>query len=196
MHTFGYFVAFALFGRVIWRLVLKKSAYPEYISASLKRTHALILWFVSINACVSFGELVWLFLHPSQILGCLAGQPNFIGRPAAGVAAIVYSVAGTLLIPVFIRMAKRQGAVLKWFFIFWPLTFIGFVTLVIMRHINATDVLTVTDMVAGIITFLFPTLIFIVTVMFYLRRSSKIIFESPNTSLEPTATALSVSTEK
>src|SRR5580704_12667813 len=95
-----YLIAIIYVGQMIWGRVLSNSSgYPPNIPTSLKRTHALILWFGTICSLFSVGTLFWLIRNPAQLAACWALEKNVIGPPLAGFSAIIYGLAGTALFP-------------------------------------------------------------------------------------------------
>jgi hypothetical protein len=157
----------------IWHLVLRKTAYPEYIPTHLKWIHALFLFFVWSSAFyLFFRYFLWLVFHPSEVVACFTSQPNQIGDLSVGIAGIIQGLAGTFLMPICHRMAKRQGNVLKWYFLLWPLAFISSSYIFVHGHSKIET----HSIIPIVTTVIFQGCILIGTVGFYLQRSTKIIF--------------------
>jgi hypothetical protein len=155
-----------LMGKMIWRLILKKSAYPEYIPIKVKIVHAIILCYILVYGFSGFYSLLSLFIHPTPN----TWQANVAGGSLVGLVLMLKGVAGTILLFICSEMTKRQKKALKWFFIFWPLTFLCSCYVSVIR--DETN-LPIQVIVFG--TFL-STFVFAMTITFYLMRSSRIIW--------------------
>jgi hypothetical protein len=167
-------IGYLIYAIQIWYLVLKKSAYPENIPTHLKWIHAFILLYVLCNAFHSFfAVLLWLVFHPSEIVACFALQLNQIGNPSLGIAGLTQALAGTFLLLVCGRMAKRQKSALKWYFILWPLMSISS-TYIEIRKQGHFQTQSIVPMLTGMVFVIF---VLFVTTVFYLQRSTQIIFE-------------------
>jgi len=164
-----------LMGKMLWRLILKKSAYPEFIPPRVKWFHALILFFVLASVWNSFFMLSWLLHYPNQFFDCLNSQPNSLGKPFVGVAIILQIVTAFPLVFVCTKMAKRRKDMLKWYVLLWPIHFISEIIYASgheQGHIRNGSII-----FGGI----FSIIIGLATVAFYFQRSSKSLFENQNT---------------
>ena len=182
MKALGYLIAFAILGRGIWRPIFSTPSYPDSIPLTLKRTHALILCLISMIGLFSFGELVWLLFHPSQILASFASERNIIGSPLVGALTVSFGLFGSCLVPVLLRLAERRTWALKWYFVLWPLTYISASAMVITHHKDDAVVSSTVDVLSSALTMLFPTVIFILTLAFYSTKSAESLF---NVNAEP-----------
>jgi hypothetical protein len=148
---------------LIWQSVLKPSAYPKSIPAGVKIIHALILFFASLYAWSGVRQLVWLLFHP---------HADFWGSPPLFIVALVcWGMAGAGLMVFCYGMAGRNKSAMRWFLIFWTLTFLCglFVTETRFRAAFGDE-----DTIPTIVTLVG---IFILTLAFYLRRPNKIFAE-------------------
>ena len=124
MNLFFNLLLYCSIGFIIWRLVLKKSAYPDIVQRHLTWSHAIILYYVLVNAVGALDNLVWLIRNHLEIIACFNLQSNVIGSPSIATAMIIGSLAGTPLFLICNQMAKRQRSILKWYFVLWPVSFL------------------------------------------------------------------------
>jgi hypothetical protein len=159
-------ICFSL-GKMLWRLILKKSAYPEHIPTKLKVTHAIILFYVLIAGLSGFYSLLSDIIHPTPT----TWETDSPVGAFIGPAIVLYGVAGTALLFVCSNMAKRQRKALKWFFVLWPITTFSSSYIAAVREQGHLP------MQAIYFGAVFSIVIFAMTIVFYLRRSTKIIFD-------------------
>jgi hypothetical protein len=165
MNTLLYLIAILLCGKQIWNLVLKDPSYTSQISLKLIRTHALILWLISINTLFALGTLIGLFRDPSRVL-----ESN---NKTYALATLIYCVSGTLLIPIWLGMANRKKIMLKLYYIVWPLTFLSLGCAIATNNHSYLRY----GFITYSIVFLFPLCVFFITLNFYIKFSKKLHFE-------------------
>ena len=155
------------FGKMLWRLVLKRSAYPETIPTKLKVAHAVILFYVLIFGWSGFYSLLTAIFHPSPT----TWQADSTGGAFIGPTLVLYGLAGTALLFVCSGLAKREQRVLKYFFVLWPLTNLCSSYIAVIREQNY---LPAQAIYFGVV---FTFLIFAATIIFYFRYS-KVLFNA------------------
>ena len=169
-------IIYALMGRMLWRLILKKSAYPEYVPMRVKWMHALVLFYVLVSVWDTSFQLSWMLHHPDQILNCLNSQPNTLGQPSVGVATLLQIAAAFPLFFICYKMARREKKMLKWFFLLWPILFMSEIY---VATIHEQGRIRAGSIVIGTIL---STIFSFAMIAFYLQRSSQILFEDQNPS--------------
>jgi hypothetical protein len=152
------------FGKMVWRLILKKSAYPDHITKGVKVTHAIILFYVLMYGWSGFYSLMSAFVHPFSTTWETSG----FGGAFVGPVLVLDGVAGTILLFVCSAMAKRQCRALKWFFVLWPITFFSSGYVAVVREQSYQPMQTI------LIGMIFPILIFAMIIAFYSARSKAI----------------------
>ena len=147
---------------LVWRLILRATAYPDFIPTRIKIIHALVLFYVLLYGWSGLNQLVWLLFH---------SQSSIWSRPPLLAAHVFEGLAGACLLFVCSGMAKRQKMMLRWFFLLWPVTFFSssYVAIIVEQGVVRSQTI-----VVGMVLCVG---IFIMTLAFYLRPSTKIIFE-------------------
>lgn len=161
---------------LLWRFILRASVYPKFIPTRTKIIHALILFFASVYAWSGCRQLAWLLFHTHaddwSSLSLVAGQ-------------LCWGLAGACLLFICFGMAIRRKNMVKWFFLFWPLTFLSglFVTGIRYKAIAGITSAIQAGEIWG--------LVFLLTLAFYLGRSNKLLFEKVDhiSTPEPSPTA-------
>ena len=151
-----------LAARLVWRLILRASAYPEFIPTRTKRVHAFVIFYVFVGGCSGLNQLLWLLTH---------SQSHIWSSQSLVTAYILEGLAGGCLMFVSTGMARRQKSMLRWYFLLWPVTFLSqsYVASVLEQGvIRSQSIVIGTVLAVGF---------GIMTLAFYLFRSSKIIFE-------------------
>ena len=159
-------LAFLSLAQLIWGKILKKSAYPAYIPTRIKLFHAVILLYVLLNGLSDFWSLLSVIFRP-QLLTEIGGVPNGY---LVDTAYVTNGVTGTILLFVCSRMAKREKEALKWYFILWPTSFLASVYL--MSPLNMEHYPIQVLLLTGALS----TVLFILTVIFYLLPSTRVIW--------------------
>jgi len=140
--------------RLVWRLVLKKDAYPQDIPLWIKVVHSVILFSVIMYCWSGIYLFVWLVLHFKQVVDCFDSKPNALGTPFMGLAMLGNGISSIFLLFICIMMAKRQGKVLGWFFLLWPIGFLCSIYTAANRELKVNPSSLVL-MSAALISFLF-----------------------------------------
>jgi hypothetical protein len=125
------------------------------------------LFYVSIAGWSGFYSLINAIIRPSPT----TWKTDTLGGAFIGPALVLYGVAGTALLFVCSNMAKRQRKVLKWFFVLWTLTTFSSSYIAVVREQGHLP------MQAIYFGAVFSIFIFAMTIIFYLRRSAKVIFD-------------------
>jgi hypothetical protein len=162
-----------IIGSIVWHLILRRGAYPKQIPVYLKWLHAVILYYVLIYSWSELISLAWLVLHPDQISLCLASQPNSIGKPLVGITKVIESLTGPALLLICSLMAKRREKALRWYFIFWPITFFASLYTAIMR---LESQLPINLVILGVVISIG---IFILSLAFYISARIRSIIFTP-----------------
>jgi hypothetical protein len=138
--------------------------------------HAFVLFYVLVSVWDTSFQLSWMLHHPDQILNCLNSQPNTLGQPSVGVAMLLQIAAAFPLFFICYKMARREMKMLKWFYLLWPILSMSEIYVATIReqgriHTGAMVIGTIL-----IIMFRFAMIVF------YLQRSTKILFEDQKPS--------------
>jgi hypothetical protein len=165
---------YAFMGRMLWKLILKKSAYPESVPTRVKWMHALILFYVLTSVWDASFQLFWLLHYPAEIINCLTSQPNLMGQPSVGAAVLLQITAAFPLFFICSKMARRETKMLKWFFLLWPILFMSETYVAIIHqqgHIRTGSI---------VIGTILATIFGFAAMIFYLLHSSKVLFKEQN----------------
>jgi len=117
-------------------------------------------------------ELLWLIRNRSELIASLYPSSGATSSLIVGIICITASSSGLVLAFICEKMAKRQKAVLKWYFVVWPINFISEMSIGISSVFEKYP--------TWLIVFLAVTFfgIFLASILFYLNSSvTKALFE-------------------
>jgi hypothetical protein len=165
-------------GIALLQKVLKKSAYPDSVPNRLKWIHAIILFLVNTAALDAFIEFAYwicsyLRFGSSQILAHFDSHSGEAATALMLMAELVTGLSAMFLSNICKRMMERQEYILKWYFIIYPIYFMSSTFLGIMCNRMIIPMQTI------VIAEVLSTILFLFTIIFYLRSSvRKAIFGS------------------
>lgn len=159
--AFLYLIFFFLSAKLIWRLVLKKSAYPSSIPPGVKIIHAIILLYVILNAFCNV-NLAFGLLFNRELSG--------LESPFLTVIIIVGGALGVYLLFVCSSMAKREQRSLMLYFTLWPLMYTCSICVAVVREYNRVRL---QHLVVGVVLLTIP---FLISLIFYCVPKAKILF--------------------
>jgi hypothetical protein len=156
-----YFVFLFFSAQLVWRLVLKKDAYPSSIPQSIKIAHAVIIMIVSFSAFCDVNSMVSIILrHPL----------TEVYSPEVNLMTIVAGSSATYLLFICSAMARRQRGSLLKYYILWPITYACSTYVAVVREANH---IRAEHLVVGVTLI---TIAFLFTLFFYLFAGAKRLF--------------------
>jgi hypothetical protein len=161
---------YGFLGSIVWRAVLGRSAYSDTVKPVLRWLHAILLFYVLINAVSTLNGVVWLLHNYMDVIACFNSKPSLIGSPLIGAAMVIGSLSGTALLWVCSEMIKRKRNVLGWYFVLWPINFLCYTYIAMDSIVGKYSVFTV--FLAGSMWFG----LFAISIVFYLNKTIVEIF--------------------
>jgi hypothetical protein len=160
-HSQLFLILAGLSAILVWRLVLRASAYPAFIPTRTKIIHALILFYVLFAGWSGLDQCLWLLTH---------SQSSIWSTPPLVAAHVLEGLSGVGLLFVCSGMAKRRKKMVRWYFLLWPILFFSQSFIAVnLEHgiVHRQAIFIGMAMLSGI---------FILTLAFYILPSAKIIF--------------------
>jgi hypothetical protein len=166
MRYFFLLLAIVSLVQLLWGRILRKSAYPDFITTNIKVLHAVILFYVLLNGLSAFWSLLSAVVQPNLLMEIGNNSNGFLVCSAY----LAHGTTGTILIFVCSRMSKREKKALKSYYILWSIAFVTSICL--MKPLNKDHYPTE----VFLLTAFFLSVIFAATIIFYLLPSTRTIW--------------------